>query len=244
MARFPHNNSNNSSSFSYTGAAEKQQQLHHPPRRHFVLNLAAVPPDIATVIQTNYQILEKQQRRRRGSSTQILCNKLADQQERVRTLTEKVQALEQAKEESLRDIRQVRDEETKVALEALEAAMRKKHSEKIQEEEQEWKKDLELQCQEKLKRQRDARVASEAAAADAAAAAAKRHKSSEPEKESLADLKQKEIDDLKSTLDSLQEKRSEMVWLLKQAIKAEEKQKKGLDQDKNPQSKIMTSKLA
>lgn len=176
-------------------------------------------------------------------------NKIKEQRRKARDLQDKLEELEQLKEQKLKDIRKARQEEARKALDALEVKMREEFAAQVQERKSEWKRALEEECQiqrkrlgeeleskrKKRKEEFEAKKASEAQQA-----------SVEQEKETLeSDGLKTELEDLKGKVESLNESKTEMIWLLKQVIKAEEKQKATKSAgEKKPEPKIFASKLA
>ena len=173
--------------------------------------------------------------------------KQKEQKRKARELQQKVEDLKRVKEEGLQEIRQQWEHDTKKILDDLEVKMREDSAVKAQQQKSEWKRALEQDCADKRKslaeehelnrkkRKEELDTKTEAEAKEKSVQQEQQHKESD-------DLK-KELEEMKREVENLTENRTEMIWLLKQAIKAEEKKKKG-SQDKKPEPKIVSSKLA
>jgi hypothetical protein len=214
------------------------------------------------VVQKVKRIISRNQRpyQQEQQSIHQATTKLAEHQKKCAAAEKKIEALEQAKETSLQDIREQRAAETEAAVAVVEKKLRAKFEKESKERELEWKKGVEEECNNKRKRvEEDAAAASEKQLesnkrlhADAEAKATSEGGSStapllESEKLQQSQAKTKEVqEELAQSIrkvTQLNENRTEMIWLLKQAIKAEEKQK-SLASEKKPEAKISSSPQA
>jgi hypothetical protein len=189
--------------------------------------------------------------------------KLTEHQNKCAAAEKKIEALEQAKETSLQDIREQRAAETEAAVAVVEKKLRAKFEKESKERELEWKKGVEEDCNNKRKRAEEDKAAAPEkeqesnkrlhADADPKATSEEGTTNSstvplvESEKlqQSQAKTKevQEELEQSKRKVTQLNENRTEMIWLLKQAIKAEEKEK-SLASEKKPEAKIYSSTQA
>jgi len=249
-------NNNNSSSAAAAAAANKTRAYTPPlwltgekqPHRavKFSVPIPPAPAGIRAAVAKAVRVVPFSEERMNLSN---LKSKLADDRDRVRAVEAEIAKLERKKERGLRDIREKRREETAAALKALEKEMTAKHEKEVREYELGWKKEIEEECNRKRKAQnqeREAKLKEEEQKEEEAkrrklesiaAAAERQHEPSERLRALRTDLETQ-----KKALDALQEKRTEIVWLLKQVIKAEEKQKSKME--KKPEAKTLASKQA
>jgi hypothetical protein len=205
-----------------------------------------------------------------GGRVRLLHGRVVDQRERVAAQEGRLAALETAKEEGLRDIRLRREREKRDGAAALERKIRGRHARELDRRRAQFEAELEEECAARRKRLREEqRQQSEAAAA---AAAEKEKESPEKKTEDDMDISEEgeivvaapapppptaaaaeaepprsvqlrqEADEMGAKLDGLNEDRQEMVWLLKQVIKAEEKQKARIEKEKK--KKTVETKVA
>lgn len=197
---------------------------HHKPR--FTIPVPAAPPQVRARIQKALQVPLAQEKKQIAH----LKSKLADQQKRIKAATAKVKQLEQKKERGIQDIRNVRKEEIATSLASLEKQMMEKHSQTEKELEMKWKQDIEEECNKK-RREKQEEMKRKLRERDEIETKRKKQKMESLEAESMRQTSKRteeantELAELKRNVDELQHKRTEIVWLLKQVIKAEEKQK-------------------
>ncbi|GKY98270.1 hypothetical protein MPSEU_000784700 [Mayamaea pseudoterrestris] len=160
-----------------------------------------------------------------------LMAKLADHRHKLAAMQDKVSELEAQKERGLRDIRVMQEEKTQKALEQIEADMRKQFYDDRERKEQTWKRALQDEFDGR-KRQRlqqykteDAEAAQKRIESEARILDAVEASDAVKAIRSQAATKRAQWQALQQELETLQETKSEIVWLLKQVIKAEEKNK-------------------
>jgi hypothetical protein len=167
------------------------------------------------------------------------------QRQRVKNLKEKLVSAQQSKQVSLDKLRRLRQEEMQeqegVVMHQLEDTLRAQHDKKLAEQEMEMKQKVQAEFEKefdasskKRKLQQDEQQQEELLLL-----AAKKQKLNDDESNSnnkeepithnktllKSELQQESLDELKTKLENLQETKTEMVWLLKQVIKAETKRK-------------------
>lgn len=216
------------------------------------------------VIQKVKRIISRNQRpyQQEQQSIHLATTKLTEYQQKCAVAEKKIQALEQAKEVRLQDIREKRAAETEAAVAAVEKKLRAKFEKESKERELKWKKGIQEDCNNKRKRVEEEAAASEESNkryhADAEAKAASEGGTtgsstvpllqSEKLQQSQAKTKevQEELAERKRKVIQLNENRTEMIWLLKQAIKAEEKERSTikLASEKKTEAKISSSPQA
>jgi hypothetical protein len=219
------------------------------------------------VVQKVKQIISRNQRpyQQEQQSIHQATAKLTEYQQKCAAAERKIQTLEQAKEASLQDIREQRTAEKAAAVAAAEKKLRAKFEKESKERELEWKKGVQEEWNAKRKRVEEAAATADSdkpqesnkrlhADADAEAKATSEGGTtgsstvplveSEKLQQSQAKTKevQEELEQRKRKVIQLNENRTEMIWLLKQAIKAEEKEKS--NKDKKPEAKIASSPQA
>jgi hypothetical protein len=222
------------------------------------------------VVQKVKRIISRNQRpyQQEQQSIHQAAAKLTEYQQKCAAAEKRIEALEQAKEVSLQDIREQRAAETAAAVEVVEKKLRAKFEKESKERELEWFKGVQVDCNAKRKRvEEDSTAASEkqqesnkrihpdAEAKEATSEGGTTGSSttvplleSEKLQQSQAKTKevQEELEQSKRKVTQLNENRTEMIWLLKQAIKAEEKEKSTikLASEKKPEAKISSSPQA
>ena len=201
-----------------------------------------------------------------------LKTKYADQQKKVQLLQDRLVELETRKEQGIRDIRAAIQEQTEAKIQSVKKELQLNLTKELQQRELEWKQQIEqeynnkrkLEQEEKEKEQEQEHVKKdEKDTTDEPAAKKQKSEETTTNTDSDVELKQKttnetqpvappsksqllskELTQLQAALDSLQEQRTETVWLLKQVIKLEEKKKFSDNSDQKPEAKTMASKQA
>lgn len=144
--------------------------------------------------------------------------KVADHEAALEELLEK-------KNESLDDIQNVRRQEMEKEIKAMETKLRKEHQAKVKERKKQWESQIEAEFEDRRKRlkrdQESRRVEREEARANAKAT----EEEELPKINEDTERMKRELADIKAEIEQLNDRKSEMIWLLKQVIKAEEKQK-------------------
>lgn len=198
-------------------------------------------PPIAPTVKAHIQLAIKQKLSPFHAEQQEIDYwkaKYNGQTQRVHNLQNKLAQLEQRKEQGLLDLRERQKSETAASLRIWEESLTKKYEQECEQTRKAWRKSLEDECREKRK---DALQGKRKALQDEFRVSKRPRIESVPSTE-LVHEKQTELQELQHQVDELQETRTEMVWLLKQVIKAEEKHK---GMDKKPQAaKTMASKQA
>lgn len=207
---------------------------------HYYLSvpIPPVPPAVRKAIEA--KVAESSDYSQEKNQKNYLTTKLCEQRLRVDELRNKITYLEAQKEQGLDDIRSARNEKTNKLLEKIEADLRQQFYNERRKRKEAMEKSLREEHDARRKRRRDQykkeddeaaleRQKSEANLIDLVEASA-----SVQALRKEASEKSDHISRLKSKLESLQETRSEIVWLLKQVIKAEEKNKMKKDTTKSP----------
>lgn len=222
----------------------KRLQKNKPPTA-FDISLPGIPPETYKAIQQHIQsqqsplLLEKQE-------ISKLTAQVREEEEQVQELKLQLEEMSQNKEQSLEDIRIQREEETRKKIEQYEKTRRSQYEKERNERYQKWKDNIEEECREKIRKRKleqESDVKDDANMEDAepdSNTSEKQIKEGQAQASSLdstesptelpalkSEEKRKEVQELKRSLEKLTEQRSEMIWLLKQVIKAEEKHKKG-----------------
>lgn len=152
------------------------------------------------------------------------------QAKRIKNQTEKLSNALARKEKGLQQIRREKEQELETKLKKVEEKVRNeqeatflKQQEAMKQEIQEsFEKEFEAEQSARKRKLEEERKAEEEAANDES----KKQKIKAEEKKELESEKIKiKVDEFQTKLDKLQEKKSEMVWLLKQVIKADAKRK-------------------
>ena len=226
------------------GTGSARRNSNHP---YFSAPIPPVPPAVRTAIEA--QLTGKGQYPQEKKQINQLSVKLSDQRQKLAAAQEKVAQLEAEKEQGLRDIRMIQEENTQKALAKVEREMRQQFRRDRDMKEQAAKQALQAEFDER-KRQRQAQYKLEDEEA-----ARKRQKSeadvleavklseSIQEKRKHVAEKREQVLAIKAKLEGLHDTRSEIVWLLKQVIKAEEKKKAMKEATKSP-PKTTVSKQA
>jgi hypothetical protein len=132
----------------------------------------------------------------------------------------------QAKEQGFEDIRKIRVEEIEEAMVTVEQTLRAQHDKNSQEQQEKLKEkvkeEFEQEFDNKMEQKRKDRQEKRKQAEEQPAAKKSKTDEQAPKKSELLEQKEK---DIQANLDRLTETKSEMVWLLKQVIKAETKRK-------------------
>jgi hypothetical protein len=143
------------------------------------------------------------------------------QRQKTKTHKEKVSEALTAKEEGLEDIRKVRKEEIEEAMQELEQTLRSQHDKQYKDKGDTLEKEVKEKFEKEFEEQQKARRKAEEEADEEPPP-----KKPKVEKGKLkSEIIQENLDDLPKKLDKLTEAKSEMVWLLKQVIKADMKRK-------------------
>ena len=178
----------------------------------------------------------------------VLTNKLRDQRERAAAAEAKITELETAKEEGLRDIRETRQQETQNAVDAMERKWRNRHNKEAAAAEQQWKEELEDECEAKrgdFRKRVQKNSAQEPALKRLKLLEEAVHTQEKPRDDAIAaliepavasvevksDALKKKADAKAAALERLEQSRRGMINLLKEVIKAEGKQKAKLALD-------------
>uniref|UniRef100_A0A6U3DBG4 Uncharacterized protein n=1 Tax=Entomoneis paludosa TaxID=265537 RepID=A0A6U3DBG4_9STRA len=249
--------------FSNSGKAPDLQQQ-HKRRRYFQVNIEPIPSDVQETISKRIRQEKSLRFVQQEQKLKQLRSKLTDQRTKVDQARQWVEELERSKEQGLNDIRTAREEEHHKNMTETAERMKEKHKEVIEKLEEKWKAELEEECKaevERRSRERQKLVEEQEASLEASAAVeseeasdmkAKIGDDAEETEEEEGEEKeeavprsvalQKEIDQLKAVVEKSNQNRVEMIWLLKQIIKAEEKQNSAMES--KPKAKIATSKQA
>jgi hypothetical protein len=259
------NNNNNNHHRPFTPplwlTGEKQKERPRQWKVPLTASSVEVVQKVKRIISRNQRPYQQEQQSIHQATT-----KLAEHQQKCAAAEKKIQALEEAKEVSLQDIREQRAAETAAAVAVVEKKLRAEFEKESKERELEWKKGVQEDCKSKRKRVEEAAAASEKEREsnkrlreDAAAKGSTSEEGtsggsavplleSEKLQQSQAKTKEveKELTESKRKVTQLNENRTEMIWLLKQAIKAEEKEKSTirLASEKKPEAKINSSPQA
>ena len=233
--------------------SSSSQQLHNANNkvRQFRLPLPAVPAAVRQAIEAHVRLARRRPLATQQNRIRVLTTKLHDQREKAAASQEKLAALETAKEEGLRGIRESLQQETQQTVQTMERKWRHRNQKEVAAAEQQWKEQVEEQCEAKRHewRKRMQKTHSQEPALkrlklleDAAQAAAKGDDSSAPELpqndvivaliepavsavEVTSDFLQKQVDAKVAAVEEMEQSRKEMINLLKEVIKAEGKQK-------------------
>ena len=158
--------------------------------------------------------------------------------ETQRKIVEYEQALEELsekKKESLEDIETLRKQEMEKEIKALEQKIRKGQQDKVKERKRKLEAQMETEFEERrqsLQKDQERRRAERNKAREDAKSTEEVQPVAEVN-EDTEKLKQ-ELADAKAEIDEMNEHKSEMIWLLKQVIKAEEKQKAQTQGERKP----------
>jgi len=232
--------------------------LHANKVRQYRFNIPAVPNAVRKAVESTLASVKKpfaaQQNRIR-----VLTTKLHDQRQKAAAAQEKIAALERAKEEGLRDIRETRQQEMQNMVHTMEKKMRNRHSKEAAAAEQQWKEQMEEECEAKrddFRKRAQEKSAQEPALKrlklleEAASQTTQEVSTTHPHEDAIAaliepamatvevksEVMQNEADAKTAALQQLEQSRRGMINLLKEVIKAEGKQKAKL----TPPAKINT----
>lgn len=205
-------------------------KTNHNKTRSFYFDIPPVPPEVANVIKSrassNTNPFAAQQNRIRA-----LTNKLQDQQKKAKTAQAKITELELQKQESLQQIRESNQAEMSKNVQSVERKLRARHAKEAAVEKQAFEQELNRECEVRRKRFRDELVLQEeedeqaqkaTKTMEASETATAVEKLEQPSR-SAALLAEAETE--LAQVETLKESRAEMIWLLKQVIKEEEKRK-------------------
>lgn len=160
-------------------------------------------------------------------------------------LEQKLESLQVQKEESVNDIREQLEKKQKEFVDSLKEQKKAELDEKISERKRSLDETLATECEKIEKRvkaelsenqQTEQLIEEEEKAADDTAS------TEQTPLESVAI--QERLDDIGKSIETINENRSEMIWLLKRVIKAEEKRRAKSVGDKKSEAKIHASKQA
>lgn len=175
-------------------------------------------------------------RRREPAFRKRYHRQIQEQQRKLVECQQKLEELLEQKKESLDDIETLRTQEMEREIKTLEQNIRKEHQDKVRERKREWEAQMETEFEERrqrlkkdqeLRRQERNRARAEAKPTEAMVQpVAEVNEDTEKLKQELASAK--------AEIDEMNEHKSEMIWLLKQVIKAEEKQKAQMQGEKKP----------
>ncbi len=161
--------------------------------------------------------------------------KIQEMQRKIIECQQAYEELLEKKKESLEDIETLRRQEMEREIKTLEQKLRKEHQDKIKERKREWEAEIKAEFDERrqrLRKEQEERRVERGNARKVAEPAEEVHITPAVNEET-GRLKQ-ELADAKAEIEEMNEHKSEMIWLLKQVIKAEEKQKAHLQAEKRP----------
>lgn len=219
--------------------------------RQFRLPIPPTPIDVRRAIEESVTAQRQQQPfAAQQNRIRTLTTKLHDQRAKAVASQAKLVALETAKEEGLRGIRETLQQETQQTVQNLERKWRSRHNKEAAAAELQWKEQLEEQCEAKrdeLRKHMLENSSQEPALKrlklleEAAKAAVKGDDDSQdvPQDDVIvaliepavsavevtSDFLQKQADAKVAAVDEMEQSRREMINLLKEVIKAEGKQK-------------------
>ena len=211
---------------------------------------------VPTVPQRTYHAVARQIRKTSNSqqsAEQQQIRKLAlalqEQRRKAAAAQEMVQQLQQHKTQGLEDIRVQREQEASKIVAAMERRLRDEYEEQAKERKLVWKRKIEEECDNERKRLRKEAKEEEK---EPTKQAKKPHEEAklpakeqeQPKATAESNVIRDHLAELQKEVECLEKNRTEMIWLLKQVIKAEEKQKAKLLGDKKPEPKIHISKQA
>lgn len=158
-------------------------------------------------------------------------------QEGQRKVAEYQQALEELlekKKESLEDIQTLRTQEMEKEIKTLEQKLRKEHQDKVKERKREWEAQIEAEFEDRRKRLREEQEIRRTERLQARAIVKPTEEVELAEVNEDTERLKRELAETKAEIEEMNEHKSEMIWLLKQVIKAEEKQKAQAQGEKKP----------
>lgn len=201
-----------------------------PHGRLFKLNLAPVPTAIRDAIAQNVKHEEPEKEEHKA---RMLRQKLQDQKRKQQTVANRLETLREKKEKALQDVREKRQEESKKFLQQLEESMRSAFEKEQEEKDLSWRQRVKEECEEERKRALEELEEMERKEdeenSNAKKAKIEKHAQEEKEAAAAEAAAKTEIDGLQKQIETLNHNKAEIVWLLKRVIKAEEKQKAGLN---------------
>ena len=242
---------NNESSSDYDGPAS-YDKTHLPPVSVFGSVKPAVKYFSVPVPLPDTQVADAIRESVLGISGKRKLSKTAKPFERLQKVTkeletkkqkcehqrQKVEVAREAKEKGLNELKETKEKEVRASLESLEQTIISEHEAQVAEKQEQLKEEIKTQFDAEFEKQlevkqkeRDAQERKldeeEKAAAegtnDETKADGDEDEGIKPAKRS--ELKEKEIEIIQGQIDKLTETKSEMVWLLKQVIKAETQRK-------------------
>ena len=196
-----------------------------------------IPPVDATTLQAVQQVWAPESVRERKlreeahralETIRQLQNDQKTQAKRIKHQTEKLSNAMTRKEIALEEIRSEKEKELQLALKEMEKRVREEQEVKFKRLEENMKKEIQEKYEKDFEADQTARKRKmEEESMEKAASLDENKERVEPElkKELESDRIKVKVDELQATLDKLQEKKSEMVWLLKEVIKADTKRK-------------------
>ena len=212
-----------------------------PHGRVFKLKIPAVPAAVRDAIQQGQAIVtDKDEQKAR-----LLRLKLHEQRHKRAKAQRAAQALQATRERKLEELRNQRTAQVQQTLQQLEDSLRGAFEQEQEEKDQAWRQAISDQCAAERQRSLQELQAKEALEDEERAKAKKARlaKANEktPEQANAEAAVRAALDELETKKAELQHKRGELIWLVKKTIKAEEKQKAGLQ---NPASRSLASKQA
>ena len=215
----------------------------HPNKvRQFVVPMPPVPEATAQAIRMASTTPFFQQQNR----IRILTAKVQDQRAKAAVSQKRVAELEDLKDQGLRDIRETRQKETAEIVANWERKLRSRYNKEAALAQAAWQAEVDEACAAKRQAWRLAHTEEEDGNEEPAQKRAKlqQEEASALEEDtetkvapsvvgleevvSRKDQLQQKIGQAEASLEQLTETRTEMIWLLKQVIKAEEKRKMDL----------------
>ena len=214
-----------------------------PHGRLFKLQMQPVPSAIRDAIRQTIQTEEPEKEEQKA---RILRQKLQEQKRKQLAAKHRLESVREKKEQALKDVRQLKEQEAQKSLEQLEESLRSNFELEQEEQDQQWRQRVNEECEQEKKRSLEELEEKERKEDEEARAAkkGKLDKATQEEQEASAthESSKEEIEGLQKEVDTLNHNRLEIVWLLKQVIKAEEKQKAGLQT--KPQARPVANKQA
>lgn len=214
-----------------------QWLLEKQTQKYFSVPIPAVPEPTRVAIEEKFGRGGTLHRSKNQSTKMVhqlrqLQHDLQSHRQKTKLQKEKLAASMSAKEEKLNEIKRVRELEIEKRLEGLEQKLLKQQEQRNSEEEEKVRAqiaedfDINFEEEQKAKRKRIMEGQNKEEKEEGTERDSKRPKTKDPKLKS--EMIQEKIDEAKSNTEKLTEMKSEMVWLLKQVIKAEMKQKLGL----------------
>lgn len=214
-----------------------------PHGRLLKLSVRPVPVAVRDAIK---QSIKHEEPEKEEHKARLLRAKLQDQKVKQENVTKRLENVREKKEKALQDARKKAAEEAQKKLQQLEESMRSTFEQEQEERDQEWRQRIQEECDEERKRSLEKLQEKERKEDEVAAIAkrAKLDKASEKVQEAVSSQETAgdEIERMQKDIETYNQNRLEIVWLLKRVIKAEEKQKAALQG--NPQVKTVAPKQA